>query len=167
VPETCFLIALGSNQRHVRHGSPRRIISAAMAALEQQGLTILKYSATQSSRPVGPSNRAYANAAAVIKTGLYPDELLALLKSIESDFGKRRGQPWSRRVLDLDIILWSEGSYSQNNPQLTIPHTMMRERLFVLHPAAEIVPKWRDPVTGLTIKQLAAHLTAISPPRKP
>lgn len=163
MPESRFLIALGSNQRHVRYGQPRKVITAALAALEQQGLTVLKHSATLSSRPVGPSNRTYANAAAIIETRLGPGDLLILLKFIESDFGKRRGQPWSRRVLDLDIILWSEGSYSGENPQLTIPHSMMRERSFVLRPAAEIAPKWRDPVSGLTITQMAAQM----PSRRP
>lgn len=163
MPETRFLIALGSNQRHVRHGSPRRVIAAALTALEQQGLTILKHSATLSSRPVGPSHRTYANAAAIIQTGLGPSDLLVLLKFIESNFGKRRGQPWSRRVLDLDIILWSKGPYSGENPPLTIPHTMMRERPFVLRPAAEIAPRWRDPVSGLTITQMAAKIAARAP----
>lgn len=157
MPETSFLIALGSNQRHIHHGPPAKIISAALTALEQQGLTILKRSTTLSSRPVGPSNRAYANAAAIIKTGLDPSDLLVLLKFIESRFGDRRGQRWSRRVLDLDIILWSEGVFSGDDPQLTIPHSMMRERPFVLQPAAEIAAKWRDPVTGLTIAQIASR----------
>lgn len=157
MPETSFLIALGSNQRHVRHGPPRKIISAALAAIEQQGLHILKGSTTLSSRPIGPSSRTYANAAAVIKTGLDPSELLVLLKFIESRFGDRRGQRWSQRVLDLDIILWSEGVFSSDDPQLTIPHPMMRERPFVLRPAAEIAAKWRDPLTGLTIAQIASR----------
>lgn len=157
MPETSFLIALGSNQRHVRHGAPRKVISAALTALEQQGLTILKRSTTLSSRPVGPSNRAYANATAIIQTELDPGDLLVLLKVVESRFGNRRGQRWSRRVLDLDIILWSEGLFSDDNPQLTIPHPMMRERPFVLQPAAEIAAKWRDPVTGRTIAQIASR----------
>ncbi|MEW4468309.1 2-amino-4-hydroxy-6-hydroxymethyldihydropteridine diphosphokinase [Parasphingorhabdus sp. JC815] len=165
MPDTRFLIALGSNQRHVRHGSPRQVISAALSALEHANLSIIKYSAILSSRPVGPSSRSYANAAAIIQTALDPDELLILFKTIESDFGKRRGQPWSQRVLDLDIILWSEGSYSSDKPQLTIPHIMMRERLFVLRPAAEIAPKWRDPLSGLTITQLASQLAANSTSR--
>lgn len=157
MPETRFLIALGSNQRHVRYGLPPQIIAAALAALEQQGLNILERSTTLSSQPVGPSNRAYANAAAIIKTGLNPSDLLVLLKFIESRFGDRRGQRWSRRVLDLDIILWSEGMFSGDNPQLTIPHPMMRERPFVLRPAAEIAAKWRDPVTGHSIAQIASR----------
>lgn len=159
MPKTRFLIALGSNQRHVRHGAPRSVISAALDAIEQQGLKTLKHSATISSRPIGPSNRAYANAAAIIETELEPDDLLTLLKFIESRFGQRRGQAWSRRVLDLDIILWSEGPFSSDNPQLTIPHPMMHKRPFVLRPAAEIAPNWRDPVTSLTIAQLTSRKT--------
>ena len=157
MPKTRFLIALGSNQRHVRYGSPRDIMCVALDALEQQGLSVLKHSATVSSRPIGPSNRAYANAAAIIETELEPDTLLTLLKSIESHFGARRGQVWSRRVLDLDIILWSEGPFSSNSPQLTIPHPMMHKRPFVLQPSAKIAPDWRDPITGLSIAQIASR----------
>lgn len=159
MPETRFLIALGSNQRHVRHGAPRRVLSAALAELDQQGLRVVKHSKTLTSRPVGPSNRSYANAAAIIKTELQPRDLLSLLKFIESRFGTRRGQAWSQRVLDLDIILWSEGPFSANDPPLTIPHPMMRERPFVLQPAAEIAPDWRDPLSGLTIAQIASRKT--------
>jgi 2-amino-4-hydroxy-6-hydroxymethyldihydropteridine diphosphokinase len=155
LPNTRFLIALGSNQRHVRYGSPHAVLNAAIERLTQQGLTVLKHSTSMISRPIGPSNRAYANAAAIIETGLEPDDLLHLLKSIESHFGARRGQAWSRRVLDLDIILWSEGTYYKAVPALTIPHPLLRERPFVLQPSAEIAPDWRDPVTGLTM----AHIT--------
>ncbi|MEP3226008.1 MAG: 2-amino-4-hydroxy-6-hydroxymethyldihydropteridine diphosphokinase [Parasphingorhabdus sp.] len=157
LPATCYLIALGSNQRHNIFGRPEHIISAARAALEQQGLHILKQSKTVSSRPIGPSHRRYANSAAIIETALSPVPLLNLLKRIESRFGTRKGQAWSRRVLDLDIILWSEGAFSASYPPLTIPHPMMRERPFVLQPAAEIAAKWRDPISGLTIAQIAAR----------
>ncbi|WP_108812395.1 2-amino-4-hydroxy-6-hydroxymethyldihydropteridine diphosphokinase [Sphingorhabdus sp. Alg231-15] len=157
MPDTRFLIALGSNQRHVRHGPPRAVLNAALTKLAQQGLTVLKYSSTIASRPVGPSSRAYANAAAIIETGLDPVDLLNLLKTIESHFGARRGQAWSRRVLDLDIILWSEGPFSSADPELTIPHPLLRERPFVLRPSVEIAPDWRDPVTGLTIAQIASR----------
>ncbi|MEH6755950.1 MAG: 2-amino-4-hydroxy-6-hydroxymethyldihydropteridine diphosphokinase [Parasphingorhabdus sp.] len=157
MPKTHYLIALGSNQRHVRFGLPRNIIDVALSRLEQQGLAVLNKSSTLSSRPIGPSNRAYANATAIVETELEPDALLALLKTIESHFGTRRGQAWSRRVLDLDIILWSEGSFSDSRPPLTIPHPMMRKRPFVLQPSAEIAPEWRDPVTGLTIAQIASR----------
>ena len=108
--------------------------------------------------PIGPSIRRYANSAAVIESSLEPPALLALLKRIEREFGRRLGgQRWSARVLDLDLVLWSGGCFAA--PNLTIPHPLFRERAFVLAPAAAVAAGWRDPVTGLTIRQLRARLT--------
>ena len=108
--------------------------------------------------PVGPSLRRYANSAAVIETRLDPPALLVLLKRIEREFGRRPGgQRWTSRVLDLDVILWSGGPFAV--PGLTIPHPLFSARDFVLAPAVCIAPDWRDPVTGLTVRQLHARLT--------
>ena len=108
--------------------------------------------------PIGPSIRRYANSAAVIETDIEPEALLALLKRIEHDFGRRAGgQRWRARVIDLDIVLWSGGPYA--SPALTIPHKLFRERRFVLDPALAVAPDWRDPITGLTLRQLHARLT--------
>lgn len=150
-----FLIALGSNQRHIRYGLPPAILTAAIAALNKQKLTVLKQSSTINSLPIGPSKRRYANGAAILESAHDPIDMLSALKSIEATFGQRRGQIWSRRVLDLDILLWSQGVFSSDRPALVIPHAEMKYRPFVLRPAAEIAPDWRDPVTGLTIRQLA------------
>lgn len=152
-----YLIALGSNQRHRRLGAPRAIVAAAAQRLAEAGLTVMETSGIIASRPVGPSQRSYANAAAIVETSLPPPALLALLKRIESEYGRRTGQPWSRRVLDLDIILWSGGAFVGDAPALTIPHPLMRERGFVLGPATEIAGDWRDPLSGRTITQLAAR----------
>ena len=152
-----YLIALGSNQRHHRHGSPRKVIGAAVAALGQAGLTVERASRVVTSRPLGPSRRAYANSAAVIRARVDPPELLALLQAIEARFGRRRrGQRWGARVLDLDVVLWSGGAWA--SPGLVIPHVAFRTRDFVLGPAAQIAGDWRDPITGLALRQLCARL---------
>ncbi len=152
-----YLIALGSNQRHQRLGLPRGVLEAAVERLAGQGLTIVKISGIVTSRPIGPSQRSYANAVAIVKTALSPPDLLDRFKRIEAEFGRRRGQAWSRRVLDLDILLWSDGAFASATPALTIPHPLMRERSFVLRPAAQIAGDWRDPLTGQTIAQLDAR----------
>lgn len=153
-----YLIALGSNKRHHRYGLPERVLDAALVALSAQGLRMQSVAPLLQSAPLGPSKRRYANSAAVIETGLGPEELLNLLKRIERDFGRRSGgQRWSSRVLDLDIVLWSGGTWA--SPGLTIPHPSFRARDFVLTPTRQIAGDWRDPISGLSVKHLHARLT--------
>lgn len=154
----CYLIALGSNRRHHRFGRPREVLAAALARLEREGVKVLDAAPVLLNDPVGPSLRRYTNSVAEIEAALDPPTLLALLKHIERDFGRRPGgRRWTSRVLDLDIILWSGGAYAA--PGLTVPHPLFRMRDFVLAPAAHIAANWRDPVTGLTVRQLHARLT--------
>lgn len=150
-----YLIALGSNVRHHRHGLPPAVLRAALADLAAGGIAVERASHVLSTAPLGPSPRRYANAAALVATDLDPAALLRRLKAIERRFGRRGGRRWASRVLDLDIVLWSGGAWSE--PGLIVPHVAFRERGFVLAPAAAIAPAWRDPVTGLTLRQLAAR----------
>lgn len=157
-----YLLALGSNERHARFGPPRRVLAAALERLAAEGVRVIATAPVIETDPIGPSIRRYANSAAVIQTALDPEALLVMLKRIERDFGRRPGgQRWRARVLDLDIVLWSGGPFGST--ALTIPHPLFRERAFVLNPAAMIAPAWRDPLTGLTVRQLHARLTGHRP----
>jgi 2-amino-4-hydroxy-6-hydroxymethyldihydropteridine diphosphokinase len=149
---TSYIIALGSNRRHPRYGAPAHVLAAAMAQLEP-----VARSRIITSRPIGPSERAYANAAILIESELPPLALLLHLKAIERDFGRRtRGQRWGARVLDLDIILWSGGVWADET--LTIPHSAYRQRRFVIRPLCEIAAHWRDPLTHFSPPQQKARL---------
>ena len=157
-----YLIALGSNMRHPHHGAPRAVIGAAIKALDHGKFTVLAASKVIETPPVGPSRRRYANAVAVLRSKRDPAEVLHKLHKIERKFGRRRtGQAWGSRVLDLDIVLWNGGAWAADDGEasLVIPHPAFRERAFVLQPAATVAGAWRDPLTGLSIKQLSARLT--------
>ena len=157
-----YLVALGSNMRAAKHGAPRRVIAAAGEAMRNAGMTLLRISEIVTTSPVGPSRRRYANAAALVETELAPLQMLSKLHDIESEFGRRRvGQDWRARPLDLDIALWSGGIWASDT--LVIPHPLLRSRSFVLAPAMQIAPDWRDPLTGLTIRHLHARLTRPRP----
>ncbi|SEI84023.1 2-amino-4-hydroxy-6-hydroxymethyldihydropteridinediphosphokinase [Sphingomonas sp. OV641] len=147
-----YVVALGSNRRG-RHGGPAAEVTAAIEALPG----LLTLAPIMTSAPMGPSTRRFANTAVLLQTSLSPDALLRELKAVEQQFGRRRGRRWGARVLDLDIILWSGGRVRK--PALKIPHPAFRTRDFVLAPLARIAPQWRDPVTGLTMRQLHARLT--------
>lgn len=152
-----YLLALGSNTRHFRFGRPELVVAAAIVALEREAIDVLAVGAIIGSAPLGPSLRRYANSAIVVETELGPEALLGLVKRIERAFGRRRGgRRWSRRVLDIDLILWSGGTWA--TPGLTIPHTEFRHRDFVLRPALAIAGAWRDPLSGRSLRQLAALL---------
>ncbi|HEX8583484.1 MAG TPA: 2-amino-4-hydroxy-6-hydroxymethyldihydropteridine diphosphokinase [Allosphingosinicella sp.] len=155
--KTSYAVALGSNRRHGRHGAPARVIAAAVGALAEVA-EVVALSTIRATPAMGPAGRGFANTAALLASDLDPPELLAGLKRIERSFGRRPGRRWGPRVLDLDIILWSEGPWE--GAGLIVPHPAYRERAFVLDPLAEIAAAWRDPLTGTTVRQLLHRLRA-------
>lgn len=162
MPTSLYAIALGSNQPHPRLGCPRDVLAAAFSVLDEAPLSLVEASPVIASRPVGPSIRTYANAAALVETALPPRDLLDHLKSIEASFGRKGGgERWRARVLDLDILLWSGGAYVDE--ALCVPHREMRRRGFVLDPLAAIAADWRDPVSGLSVRHMKARLDRKAP----
>ena len=154
-----YAIALGSNRRHVRHGRPAGVVAAAVARLDAE-FELFDASPIILNKAVGGAGRDFANAVALVECGLEPKMMLAGLKAIERDFGRRRGRHWAARVLDLDIVLWSGGNY--RSPRLNIPHYGLEDRQFVLQPLSAVAPSWR--VRGnLTVRHLAHRLARRSP----
>ena len=150
---TSYAIAIGSNRRGC-HGLPVAEVRAGVAALGTLG-RVIAVAPMFDTAPLGPSSRRFANGAALVETTLDPPALLVALKRIERAFGRRRGQRWGERVIDLDIVLWSGGAWRARD--LIIPHAAFRERRFVLDPLVAIAPSWHDPRTGRSIRHLAAR----------
>src|SRR5437660_775068 len=98
-------------------GSP----NAGTGAFHQSGCSARILNAAH-----GRAGRDFANAVALVESELDPPEMLRRLKSIERDFGRRRGRRWGPRVLDLDIVLWSGGRWTAR--QLNVPHLQLAKR---------------------------------------
>ena len=97
-----YLIALGSNRRHALYGPPSGVVRAAMEELAAIGMVAAR-SPVIASPAMGAAQRQFANAALVLDSELTPPALLTALKRMEREFGRRRGQRWGDRVLDLDV----------------------------------------------------------------
>jgi 2-amino-4-hydroxy-6-hydroxymethyldihydropteridine diphosphokinase len=95
------------------------------------------------------------NLAAEIETAFDPLELLNAAKAIERGLGRTPTVRWGPREIDIDLVLW--GSRIVETESLVLPHKEFRTRAFVLVPLAEIAPDAVDPVTGLSVRELAGR----------
>jgi 2-amino-4-hydroxy-6-hydroxymethyldihydropteridine diphosphokinase len=86
---------------------------------------------------------AYANGVVAVETELSPEQLLALLQSIEDDMGRVRAEPNGPRVIDLDILLF--GDEEMASETLVIPHPRLLERDFVVTPLLDVAPRLHLP----------------------
>lgn len=127
-------------------------------------LKLVRASTMIETSPLGKVDQPpYINAAARIETRLPPLELLAHLREIERLAGRQRRERWGERTLDMDILdyhgqLLAADAGQTSDAQLVLPHPAIAEREFVLVPIAEIAPRWRHPVTGLTVRKMLAAL---------
>lgn len=109
------------------------------------------------SRPVSPIPQPdYLNTAVLARAGLPPGELLALAKSLEWDAGRRPGERFGPRPLDIDLLVY--GDLQIDTPELTVPHPRLRERRFALEPLADLAPELAVPPDGATVRELLAKL---------
>ncbi len=155
-PTNTYHLALGSNI-----GDTLGYLEKARNMIGQYAGQIVKESSILTTEPEGfMSRQLFSNQVIEVLSPLSPLEMLYETQRIEKSLGRARkshdGIHYDRTI-DIDIILC--GGYICNLPDLKVPHPEFRKRQFVLHPLAEIAPNVVDPVTGMTIKDLAIHGT--------
>jgi 2-amino-4-hydroxy-6-hydroxymethyldihydropteridine diphosphokinase len=145
---TIVYIGLGSNLGG-DFASPKQNITSAINSLAKiKSIQIIRISSFYESKPIGPQDQSdYINAVIKLKTNLDSTKLLNSLQTIENHHGRIRSQYWGPRTLDLDILLF--GDQIIHNDRLTIPHTEICNRSFVLVPLSEIEPDCVIPEKGI------------------
>ena len=98
----------------------------------------------------------FLNQVVEIETSLSPEQLLALLRSIELALGRVPTHPNGPRVIDMDILFYADAIVS--TPGLEIPHPRLSGRRFVLEPLAELAPDLRHPRTNVTVREMLAQV---------
>ena len=163
------VVGFGSNLGH-----PAALLTSAWKALADiPGVHPWKISSPYLSQPVAmDSPHWFVNAVGLLQTTHAPLDLLHILQSIETGFGRVRDPGsvgYQDRVLDLDLLLYDD--LVLDTPELTIPHPRMRERRFVVDPLVEVAESislapfevpvevwaqgWRQAVKGQKVERCA------------
>lgn len=114
----------------------------AWAVQQLKGRTdtrVVDCSSLYRSAPMEADGPDYFNAVAWIETVLPAPQLLMLLLQLEQRAGRQRPYWHAPRTLDLDLLLYGQGTIQ--SPALTVPHPRLWERAFVLLPLAELAPE--------------------------
>ena len=122
------------------------MITAAALLAERVG-DVLALSGFYETEPWGfQSENTFLNAALQLETALSPLELLKATQEIEIEMGRtqKSNGAYHDRIIDIDILLYDD--LVLQTPELTLPHPLMHERLFVMEPLAEIAPNVIHPV---------------------
>ena len=148
IPQIVYL-GLGSNV-----GDREEYIEQAIFLLpKKKNIEFIRRSTNYESEPVGKEDQpAFLNAAVMIKTSLTPQKLLEETQEIETALGREREVEWGPRTIDIDILLFGDQIVSEDD--LSIPHPLMHERMFVLQPLKEIAPRVIHPVLEKSISEL-------------
>lgn len=144
-------LCLGSNS-----GDRFKLIEQAVSFLNlSEDIKLIRTSALYETEPWGLKDQNwFLNIAVEIKTVLNPHDLLIKLQNIEKTLGRNREKEirWGERSIDIDIIFYDD--IILKTEVLSIPHTHMHKRAFVLVPLLELIPDFLHPVSKKTISQL-------------
>lgn len=145
-------IAFGSNI-----GDRHEAVKDALELVEQSGMKIVKKSNIYETEPYGYVDQPiFINGAIEVETDLSCRQVLTTLLDIEKQIGRVRLFKWGPRIIDLDIILFNNEVY--NEEDLKVPHPDMQNRDFVLKPLNDICPEYIHPILNKKISELLLKL---------
>ena len=142
-------IGLGSNE-----GDPATYVEAAFVALARYGHVTARSSLYLTKAWGVTEQPDFVNAAALLETELGPRDLLAALKTLESELGRVSTFRWGPRAIDLDILAYDD--LVLREVDLVIPHERLHERAFALAPLAEIDASFEPLLEALPVSERAA-----------
>lgn len=133
----CYL-GLGSNL-----GDKEDYLRKAVNLLAaHEGIQVCNISSIYATAPIGYTEQPeFLNIVLQVQTSLQPEDLLTVCRSVEQQLKRVRDVRWGPRTIDIDILLYENSQV--HTPELTIPHPLMLQRLFVLLPLTEVAPDLR------------------------
>ena len=134
-------LSLGTNQ-----GDKLENLQNAIHLIDESIGGVQKISAIYKSPSWGFEGNEFFNICISVSTDQRPATLLESLLAIEKELGRTRTnqEGYQNRNIDIDILLFEDEIILSKT--LTVPHSKMLERKFVLLPLVEIAPNTIHPI---------------------
>lgn len=125
-------LAIGTNLGN-REENIKSSLSLIHRSISQSTICVSSIIETQAITPENAPNSwniSYLNCVTEFFTRLSPEEILIQIKTIEKKMGRDLNSPkWSPRLIDIDILYYSNQTYK--SPKLQIPHPEIQNRAFL------------------------------------
>jgi len=146
-----FFLLLGSNL-----GERLANLQEARLQISRSVGKIITVSSVYKTAAWGNVNQPdFYNQAIEFEPWLDPHATLLKINEIEKSMGRVREERWGSRLIDIDILIWSQQVV--HNPDLIIPHAQLQSRRFALVPLVELAPDFIHPVLKKSLSQLLAE----------
>ena len=129
-------LGLGSNL-----GNRKAILNEAISLIQKRVGEVVRQSSFLETEPWGfTSHNKFLNACICVNTQYSPRQILKTTQAIEKDMGrchKTVNHQYHDRIIDIDILMIDDLNIDDSD--LKVPHTLMKERDFVMIPLKEIM----------------------------
>lgn len=143
-------LSIGSNL-----GTRDNQLRECLERLENEFGPLLAVSPIYESESWGFQSDDFLNLVCAIDCHRTPVELLEQTQQIENGLGRVKGvDGYESRPIDIDILTFGDEQIEEKG--LSIPHTRLAERLFVLMPWRDIASDHKVSGHDLTVKELLA-----------
>ncbi len=152
-----IIIGIGGNIKSKEGAHPIEVAMKAISYFKDYSIKVTNRSSWYETEPIPKSDQPnFFNCIVLANTILNELDVLKSLHAIEHKFGRKRRMVNEPRIIDLDLIDYSNKILT--NKEIVIPHPRAHQRRFVMEPLAEIDKTWVHPILKININKILKNL---------
>ncbi len=152
-----IIIGVGGNIKSEDGSHPIKVGIKAISYFKDYSIKVTDQSSWYETEPIPKSEQPnFFNCIVFANTILNELDVLKSLHQIEYKLGRRRRTINESRVIDLDLIDYSNKVL--RNKEIVVPHPRAHQRRFVMEPLAELDKNWVHPFFKIKINKILKNL---------
>ena len=152
-----IIIGIGGNIKSEDGTHSINIASKAISYFKNYSINVTDQSSWYETEPIPKSVQPnFFNCIIFANTILSEIDVLRSLHEIEYKLGRRRRVVNEARVIDLDLIDYSNKVLTSKD--VIIPHPRAHQRRFVMEPLAELNENWVHPILKMNVLEILKNL---------